>query len=85
MPTFANRSMFGISSAGIREFPSASSIATGVPFQAQSSMNSNTMLGLVGSVCSAAADRQANSTAKSANESLVALFKKIAFMCDKFP
>jgi hypothetical protein len=45
MPSLASLSRFGILSTGILEFGIPSSIATGVPFQAQSSIKSNTMLG----------------------------------------
>jgi hypothetical protein len=51
IPSFANFSKFGISNNGINEFSIPSSIATGVPFQAQSSMKRKTMLGFELPVC----------------------------------
>lgn len=45
IPSRASRSMFGICRTGIREFGIASSIATGDPFHAQSSINSKTIFG----------------------------------------
>ena len=45
MPSRASRSTFGICTTGMREFSMPSFIGTGVPFHAQSSINSNTMLG----------------------------------------
>ena len=83
MPSLAKRSMFGISSTGIREFASEVSIAIAVPFHAQSSMKSNTMFGLVESFGSAHAHWHAKKVAKTDIDSVVVLLKLVGFMLGK--